>query len=119
MLVAESERRSQLLRGLLDMCLLALLTEEPAYGYEITKRLAERGLEVRDGSVYPLLARLERARLVTSAKVESAAGPPRKYYRTTRVGASRLAAWSADWEETAAAVNGLVAGLERGAHVRR
>ena len=54
-------RRSQFLRGVLDLCLLAVLEDEPAYGYEMTKRLRERGLSiVGEGSIYPLLGRLER-----------------------------------------------------------
>ena len=56
-------RRTQLLRGVLDLCLLAVMQEGPAYGYEMTKRLRARGLSiVGEGSIYPLLARLERAR---------------------------------------------------------
>ena len=99
------------------MCLLAMLREEPAYGYEIVRRLADWGLEVRDGSVYPLLARLERSRLVTAEKVASSSGPPRKYYRATRLGEKRLAVWAAEWRETAAAVDGLLTNAGRGAHV--
>ena len=58
-------RRTQLLRGVLDLCLLAVMEEGPAYGYEMTKRLRERGLSiVGEGSIYPLLARLEREGLV-------------------------------------------------------
>jgi PadR family transcriptional regulator, regulatory protein PadR len=116
MIAADPDRRSQLLRGVLDMCLLALLEDEPAYGYEVTRRLAARGLEVRDGSVYPLLARLERARLVAIDKVPSPSGPPRKYYRTTPAGASRLADWAAEWRQAADAVDGLVKGAKRSAH---
>ena len=58
--MASSEgRRSQLLRGVLDLCLLAVVEEEPAYGYEMTKRLRARGLSiVGEGSIYPLLGRL-------------------------------------------------------------
>jgi PadR family transcriptional regulator PadR len=57
----EGGRRSQLLRGVLDLCLLAVMGEGPAYGYEMTKRLRARGLSiVGEGSIYPLLGRLER-----------------------------------------------------------
>ncbi len=63
-MVSES-RRTQLLRGVLDLCLLAVMEEGPAYGYEMTKRLRDRGLStVGEGSIYPLLGRLERDGLV-------------------------------------------------------
>ena len=57
----KEERQTQLLRGVLDLCALAVMAEEPVYGYELTKRLHSRGLStVGEGSVYPLLGRLER-----------------------------------------------------------
>src|SRR5579885_3336452 len=54
--MANESRRSQLLRGVLDLCLLAVMDDGPAYGYEMTKRLRARGLSiVGEGSIYPLL----------------------------------------------------------------
>jgi PadR family transcriptional regulator PadR len=104
----EPDRRSQLLRGLLDMCLLSLLATEPAYGYEVTRRLADHGLEASDGSVYPLLGRLQRQRLIESFAVASESGPPRKYYRTTAAGQDRLRSWTEHWRGTAKAVEALL-----------
>ncbi len=73
-------RRSQLLRGVLDLCLLAVMSEGPAYGYEMTKRLKARGLSmVGEGSIYPLLGRLEHDGLVETRRAASNGGPPRKY----------------------------------------
>ena len=92
------ERRSLILRGVLDLCLLALLRERPVYGYELTERLADRGLLVAGGSTYPLLARLEKAGLVTSESRTSPSGPPRKYYALSDAGAAELAAGAAEWE---------------------
>jgi len=55
-MVVDSQRRTALLRGVLDICLLAVIDDGPAYGYEMTKRLRERGLAiVGEGSIYPLL----------------------------------------------------------------
>src|SRR6266702_2820076 len=83
-------RRSQLLRGTLDLCLLAVMEEGPAYGYEMTKRLRARGLSiVGEGSIYPLLGRLERKGLVETHRAASNGGPPRKYYRAWRAGSGR------------------------------
>src|SRR3974390_2079116 len=74
-------RRSQLLRGVLDLCLLSVMGDDPAYGYEMTRRLAARGLSiVGEGSIYPLLGRLERDGLVDTHRASSGDGPPRKYY---------------------------------------
>jgi PadR family transcriptional regulator, regulatory protein PadR len=91
-------RSTQLLRGVLDLCLLAVMQEGPAYGYEMTKRLRERGLSiVGEGSIYPLLARLERDGLVETERVASNGGPPRKYYRPSREGRRALAEGIAEW----------------------
>lgn len=68
-------RRSQLLRGVLDLCLLAVIEEEAAYGYEMMKRLRSRGLSiVGEGSIYPLLGRLERDGLVSTYRAPARAG---------------------------------------------
>ena len=86
-MVASGVRRAQLLRGVLDLSLLAVMSEGPAYGYEMTKRLGERGLSiVGEGSIYPLLGRLERDGLVDTHRAASNGGPPRKYYRLSPLG---------------------------------
>ena len=59
------DHNSQLLKGVLDMCLLSLIADEPSYGYEMAAKLKERGLQlVSDGSIYPTLSRLQKAGLV-------------------------------------------------------
>lgn len=102
------ERRSLILRGVLDLCLLALLREKPVYGYELTERLAERDLLVAGGSSYPLLARLEKAGLVESESRRSDAGPPRKYYSLTDDGRTALAEGTAEWFTVAKSVTALL-----------
>ncbi|MFH9073070.1 PadR family transcriptional regulator [Streptomyces alboflavus] len=101
------QRRSQLLRGVLDLCLLALIGERPRYGYEFVEALTESGLDlVSEGSIYPLLARMERAGLVDSYRAPSAAGgAPRKYYRLTDAGTAELAAGRATWGTFTVAVS--------------
>ena len=109
-----SNRRSQLLRGVLDVCLLAVIAEQATYGYEMTKRLAERGLEiVGEGSIYPALGRLERDGLVEAYAEASNGGPPRKYYRLTPAGQAALERWSEDWRATRSAVDGVLDAIER------
>ena len=102
-------RQSQLLRGVLDACLLAVISDEPAYGYEMTKRLAARGLStVGEGSIYPVLGRLERDGLVEAFRQPSNGGPPRKYYRLTARGRRALARWTDEWRATRAAVDAVL-----------
>src|SRR4249919_1292328 len=92
------QRGTELLRGALDLCLLAVMDEDPAYGYEMTRRLRERGLEfVGEGSIYPLLGRLERDGLVETYRAASNGGPPRKYYRLSPEGERALAAGVSEW----------------------
>jgi PadR family transcriptional regulator, regulatory protein PadR len=100
-MAATEVRQTQLLRGVLDLCVLAVMAEEPVYGYELTKRLRERGLStVGEGSVYPLLGRLEREGLVETYREASNGGPPRKYYRPSAAGRRALQAGIAEWRTT-------------------
>jgi PadR family transcriptional regulator len=103
---ATERRSSQLLRGVLDLCLLAVVSEEPAYGYEMTKRLHARGLSiVGEGSIYPLLGRLERDGFVDTYRAASDGGPPRKYYRASGAGQRALADGVSEWRAARDAVD--------------
>ncbi|MBT2396756.1 PadR family transcriptional regulator [Streptomyces sp. ISL-100] len=103
---AGDQRRSQLLRGVLDLCLLALIAERPRYGYEFVEALAATGLDlVSEGSIYPLLARMERTGLVDTFRAPSATGgAPRKYYRLTDEGRAELTVGRAAWQHFSEAV---------------
>jgi PadR family transcriptional regulator, regulatory protein PadR len=104
------QRGSELLRGVLDLCLLAVMDAEPAYGYEMTKRLRARGLEfVGEGSIYPLLGRLEREGLVETYRAASNGGPPRKYYRPSGSGRLALALGISEWRAARDAVDAVLA----------
>src|SRR6185436_2045731 len=108
-MAVDERRRTQLLRGVLDLCALAVMAEGPVYGYELTKRLRERGLTiVGEGSIYPLLARLEREGLVETYRAASNGGPPRKYYRPSRAGKRELAAGIAEWRAASAALDAVL-----------
>jgi PadR family transcriptional regulator PadR len=105
------DRSSQLLKGVLDMCLLAVISEEPTYGYEMARKLQERGLKlVSEGSIYPLLSRLQKQGLVDGYLVESPGGPARKYYRLATPGRQALESWTADWRTLATGVDGVLTG---------
>lgn len=106
-------RRTQLLRGVLDLCLLAVMEEKPAYGYEMTKRLRARGLSiVGEGSIYPLLGRLEREGLVETYRAASDDGPPRKYYRPSPEGRRALAAGVSEWRAARDALDAVLSPVE-------
>lgn len=102
-----------MLRGVLDLCLLAVITDEPAYGYEMTRRLRERGLAtVGEGSIYPLLGRLERDGLVETHHAASEGGPRRKYYRASPTGRQALAAGVRAWRDMRSEVDSVLASVQ-------
>jgi len=93
----------QLKKGVLEMCVLALLSKGDNYAYDIASRMAE-AVGMGEGTVYPLMRRMQNDGLVSTYLVESASGPSRKYYELTRTGALALKAQYADWTEFEAAV---------------
>jgi PadR family transcriptional regulator len=112
-MVGAGQRRTELLRGVLDLCLLAVIEEDPAYGYEMTKRLRARGLSsVGEGSIYPLLGRLEREGLVESYRAASDGGPPRKYYRPSGEGLQVLTAGVSEWRAARDAVDAVLGSIK-------
>jgi PadR family transcriptional regulator PadR len=93
------------------MCLLSLIREEPSYGYQLARQLQQRGLAlIAEGSIYPLLSRLERGGLVEGYLVQSSEGPARKYYRITDLGTRVLPAWIAEWEAFRSGVDQVLKG---------
>ena len=83
------------------------MEEGPAYGYEMTKRLRARGLSiVGEGSIYPLLGRLEREGLVETRRAASNGGPPRKYYSLSPRGEEAFQAGISEWQAARDAVDG-------------
>jgi PadR family transcriptional regulator PadR len=100
---------SQLLKGVLDLAVLAVLDDKDGYGYDVVRRLREAGLdEVGDASVYGTLRRLFQAGAVTSYVVPSETGPHRKYYGLNDAGRHRLADSAAGWRSFSAAVDTLL-----------
>jgi len=90
---------AQIMKGALDMCLLATISRQPNYGYGLVKLLDEQGLPVtNESTIYPVLKRLSKRGLIESYLEPSNAGPARKYYRTTTDGTHTLNEWVADWQ---------------------
>ena len=112
--VEPDEKRSierELKRGVLELMVLHLLASGEAYGYEIVTKLSERtdgALEVTDGTLYPVLYRLERAEHVTVRWETPARGVPRKYYRLTPTGSAELARLTREWTTFAGAMTRLI-----------
>lgn len=101
----------EVLKGHLDLLLLAAVADEPAHGYLVVERLKQRSggeLELAEGTVYPALHRLERQGLLESDWA-SAAGRKRRVYRLTRRGREELARKRTDWQRFAGVVQAVVA----------
>lgn len=107
--MTESDLSNPWLRGVLDLCLLSLLTDREAYGYELAGRLAELGVgEVPGGSLYPALLRLERTGHLEAEWRPGEGGPGRKYYRLTAQGRRALETEAASWRRFVRSVDGLL-----------
>ncbi|MET9374240.1 PadR family transcriptional regulator [Streptomyces sp. NPDC003035] len=100
-----ADRRSSWLKGVLDLLVLSCLTDGESYGYEIAKALDRAGLgEIKGGTLYPVLNRLEEADLVEAEFRAAERGPGRRYYRLTERGRAHLAAESGAWRDFHGAV---------------
>ncbi len=97
----------QLKKGALEMCVLALLARGESYAYEIASTLAA-GIGMGEGTIYPLMRRMQDDGLVATRLVESSSGPPRKYYRLTPAGRAALAAQKREWQAFTDAVERLL-----------
>ena len=97
----------QLKKGVLALCVLALLERGDSYAYEIASRMAE-AVDMGEGTVYPLMRRMQSDGLVETYMVESASGPSRKYYRLTDAGRTSLASQKTEWDAFVRAVNGIL-----------
>lgn len=97
----------QLKKGVLELCVLAQLWERDSYAYEIASALAE-AIDMGEGTIYPLMRRMQAEGLVDTYLVESSSGPARKYYRLTKAGKATFAAQKAEWEQFVAAVDRVI-----------
>ncbi|WP_214413902.1 PadR family transcriptional regulator [Sphaerisporangium fuscum] len=93
-----ADRRASWLKGVLDLLVLASLSEGESYGYEISKTLAEAGLgQIKGGTLYPVLNRLEEAGQLAAEFRATERGPGRRYYRLTDQGRETLLEQGARW----------------------
>lgn len=100
---------AQARRGVLELCVLQLIGQQPRYGYELTTMLAQFGqvLAASEGTLYPLLRRLQREGYVEATWQESRDGPPRKYYHLSLAGEQLLQAHLSEWDQISGAVGAL------------
>jgi len=100
---------SQLRRGVLEYCVLALLRDGERYGFDIVRTLSDvDGMVTSEGTLYPLLSRLRREDLVTTTWRESESGPPRRYYSLTDAGSKAVLEFTSDWTRFREAVDSLL-----------
>ena len=100
---------TQLLKGVLDLAVLAVVAERDGYGYDVVRRLRAAGLEeVGDASVYGTLRRLYAGGHLTSYVVPSEEGPHRKYYAVNEAGRAQLAASTGIWRSFTDAMDKLL-----------
>lgn len=96
------------------MCLLSIINDEASYGYEMVSKLRERGLDLAsEGSIYPLLSRLQKQGMIEGYLVQSSEGPARKYYRMSADGRATLDLWRDEWREFSHSVNEVLDGDRR------
>ncbi len=92
------ENNAQLLKGILEYCVLKLIAKESTYGYDIVMQLKKVGFaEISESTLYPLLLRLEQQEKVTVVRKPSPKGPSRKYYVITERGQRSLLEFQQEW----------------------
>ena len=88
----------QLRKGVLDLCVLAMLAQQDGYAYDIASRLAQ-DIGMGEGTIYPLMRRMQADGLVKTYLEESSSGPPRKYYKLTAAGRTAFETQKSEWSQ--------------------
>lgn len=98
---------SQFKKGILELCILTLLTKRDYYGYELVEEISKK-VNIAEGTAYPILRRLTQEKYFETYLQESTEGPPRKYYRITKIGRTVQAAMLEQWKDFNKNVNSLL-----------
>lgn len=105
--------KSQMMRGTLEGCILKIIRQRTTYGYEILEYLKHIGfMDIAEGTIYPLLLRLEKQGAICAEMRPSPLGPRRKYYTITPAGEAYLAAFEACWDQMRTVMDRLEEGGE-------
>lgn len=99
---------TQMRKGVLELCTLAIISEKDAYASDIIDTLKKSDLIVVEGTLYPMLTRLKNEGMLSYRWEESTSGPPRKYYQLTEDGKKTLDRLKNNWEELTKAVNSII-----------
>jgi PadR family transcriptional regulator, regulatory protein PadR len=111
---AGNRQLTQLRKGTLEYCVLALLQPRARYGFELSRLLGQvTGLHTSEGSIYPLLTRLHKVGRVGAKWQESTSGPPRRYYHLTEAGAAALTEFRREWVVFRDGVDRVLAEVDR------
>lgn len=110
MVTRDKRIATNLRKGVLEYCVLALVARGDWYGFDLAKRLSASRLIASEGTLYPLLTRMRGAGLVAAEWQESEAGRPRRYYRITKAGQEQLDAFQAVWIPVRDAVDKVLEG---------
>jgi PadR family transcriptional regulator, regulatory protein PadR len=97
--------QAQLRKGVLELCVLSILSQGDAYPTDIIEKLKDSSLVVVEGTLYPLLTRLKNTGFLAYRWEESNSGPPRKYYKLTPTGESLLRDLQTSWKDLVSSVN--------------
>lgn len=100
--------KAQMKKGVLELCILAIISGKEVYASDILKGLKASKLIVVEGTLYPLLTRLKNDGLLSYRWEESKSGPPRKYYEITEIGKKVLQELDISWKELTSAVQNLI-----------
>lgn len=100
--------KAQMRRGILEFCILLIISKGDIYSSDILKELKKANLIVVEGTIYPLLTRLKNFKLLDYSWKESKTGPPRKYYSLTQAGKTTLRQLTATWDSLDSSVSALV-----------
>lgn len=104
---------TQFRKGVLEICVLALISKKDMYGYEIVQNIS-KVIDVNEGTIYPILRRLTKEEYFETYILESSEGPARKYYKLTELGNENLQKLLIEWKEFVKAVNILIDNKEGG-----
>ncbi|WP_025640359.1 PadR family transcriptional regulator [Schnuerera ultunensis] len=99
----------QFKKGVLELCVLSLLTRRDFYGYELVEHISKH-INISEGTIYPLLRRFRKDGYVTNYLQESQEGPPRKYYKITEEGKKAFKELEKEWEDFTIGVNKIIRG---------
>lgn len=101
---------SQLKRGVLDLCVFAVLAKEDCYGYKLVEEIS-KNINISEGTIYPLMKRLKDDGFVETYLAESNEGPPRKFYHLTQKGTVEMQKQITEWRDFSNGVNTIIGGI--------